>query len=84
MLSPNVVQSCDELSRRRETMCEVIRLLCFSVIVKRARIKPVDQGRVLVDTHVICAPFGQVWAVTGVIATTEMDGDKAVQCALEI
>lgn len=65
-------------------MGEVIRLLGVGVVDIRPWIETVDQGWVLVDTHVVGAPDGEVGAVTGVIAASEVDGDESVEGAFEV
>lgn len=78
MLHPNGMQSCDELRRRRETMFEVIRFLGGGVVKIGSWVESVDERGVLVDAHVVGAPFGEVWTVADVVAATEVDGDEAV------
>ena len=81
MPRPEIVQAGHELRRRRETVLEVIRRLGIRVVDEWTGIEPVDQRRVLVDAHVVCAPFAEVGAVADVVAASEMEGDEAVEGA---
>ena len=70
------MQPCDELRGGGEAVSEVVRVAGGGVVDERAGVEAVEERRVLVDAHVVGAPFGEVGAVAGVVAAAEVDGDE--------